>query len=62
MFISKSKVNGLEILIVTNRLVSLQIVPALGGKIISVYPKEIHKELLWFNQPLTLKLNEPGVD
>lgn len=59
MPVSKKIINGLELLLVENDQLSLQIVPALGGKIISVFNKKLGKEFVWTNRQLPLRANKP---
>lgn len=54
--------NNLEVLHLENALLKVEIVPALGGKIISVFNKQLDKEFLWHNVNLDLMRNEAGAD
>ena len=54
--------NGIEILTVETDHLIFSIVPALGGKILSVYNKHLKKEFLWINDKLPLQTNESGAD
>lgn len=56
------KDNKPEILALENNCLLLKIVPSLGGKITSVFNKQLNKEFLWHNASLDLKRNEPGAD
>lgn len=60
--ISKSMTNGIEILTVETDHLKFSIVPALGGKILSIYNKHLKKEFLWTNDKLALQTNESGAD
>lgn len=60
--ISKSMTNGIEILTVETYYLKFSIVPALGGKILSIYNKHLKKEFLWTNDKLPLQTNESGAD
>jgi len=62
MNISIDKKNGLDIVTIGNDLLQLSIVPALGGKITSLFNKILQKEFLWTNKNLPLKMNKPGDD
>jgi len=53
---------GLDILTVENDHLRVEIVPALGGKISSVYNKKLEREFLWSNAGLLLQENQPGDD
>ncbi|ULQ52441.1 DUF5107 domain-containing protein [Flavihumibacter fluvii] len=59
MPVSKKMINNLEVLLVENDQLSVQIVPALGGKVISVFNKRLGKEFVWTNQRLRLRANKP---
>lgn len=60
--ISKTFINGIEIITVETKQLSFSVAPALGGKITSVFNKHLQKEFLWTNQNLPLKMNEQGAD
>ncbi|MFT3700865.1 MAG: DUF5107 domain-containing protein [Agriterribacter sp.] len=62
MKVSTDSINGITILIAENDYLKCIIVPALGGKLLSVYNKELQKEFLWTNQHLPLVVNEPGAE
>jgi hypothetical protein len=60
--ISKHIENRLEILTIENDHLKVSIAPALGGKITSVFNKQLQKEFLWTNAHLALQMNAPGAD
>lgn len=62
MKILKNNINGIEVLTMENEHLKCSLVPALGGKLISVYNKSLQKEFLWINQHLELAVNEPGAE
>ena len=62
MSISSNSKNGIEILTIKNDHLELSIAPALGGKIISLFNKNLQKEFLWTNKNLSLKINNSGDD
>ncbi|HWK56950.1 MAG TPA: hypothetical protein VNQ80_06425 [Parapedobacter sp.] len=53
---------GLEIICIENDHLRVDVIPALGGKISSVFNKAYHKEFLWYNAALGLRENHPGDD
>jgi hypothetical protein len=59
MAVSKVIINNLEVLVLENDQLSMQIVPALGGKIISVFNKKRDKEFVWTNEHIQLQKNNP---
>ena len=46
IMISKGTENGVEILTLNSNQLAVSIAPALGGKIVSVYNKQLKKEFL----------------
>jgi hypothetical protein len=63
MIISKrNNINGVEILTLENNCLKTEIVPALGGKILSVFNKFLNKEFLWCDKNLQLNTQNPGDD
>lgn len=54
--------HGLDILTVENDHLRVEIIPALGGKISSIYNKQLGEEFLWSNSGLTLRESQPGDD
>lgn len=62
MIISHSLINNVEVLTGENDCIKFQIAPALGGKILSIYNKDLNKEFLWRNKNLSLGANKPGTD
>jgi len=59
---SKTVTRGIEILTLETDHLTCSIIPALGGKIWSLYNKHLGKEFLWTNPNLPMQLQEPGVD
>jgi len=59
---SKHEVNGLEVIAGENDDIRFEIVPALGGKLTSVFNKKLQKEFLWHNAELALVENNAGDD
>ncbi|GGH03456.1 hypothetical protein GCM10007415_44580 [Parapedobacter pyrenivorans] len=53
---------GLDIICMENDHLRVDVIPALGGKISSVFNKEYKKEFLWHNEKLDLQENRPGDD
>jgi hypothetical protein len=63
MIISKrNNINGVEILTLENDCLRTEIVPASGGKILSVFNKLLNKEFLWCDENLQLNTQNPGDD
>lgn len=62
MIVSKKLLNGVEIIIGENDYIRFEVAPAAGGKIISVYNKQLCKEFLWTNKNLTLETHPSGAD
>ena len=62
MIISRKEINGVEIFSGENDHIKFEIVPAAGGKILSVYSKHLQKEFLWRNTNLLLETHHPGAD
>jgi hypothetical protein len=62
MIISRTEVNNVEVVAGENNHIRFEIVPAAGGKIISVYNKKLLKEFLWRNTNLLLDTHKPGTD
>jgi hypothetical protein len=60
--ISCSKINGIELLTIESKELLVSLAPALGGKITSIFNKDLAKEFLWVNDNLPLTINEPGAD
>jgi len=54
--------NGIELLTGENDHIKFEIVPASGGKFLSIYNKQLHKEFLWRNKNLVPKIHQPGAD
>lgn len=62
MKISSREYNGMTLLSGENDQIRFEIVPAMGGKLTSVYNKILDKEFLWHNQGLDLSVNAAGTD
>jgi len=62
MKISKNYINGIEVLAMENNHLKCQLVPASGGKFISIFNKTLQKEFLWTNKNLSLAVYEPGTE
>lgn len=62
MRVSKSNINNIEIITGQNDQIRFDIAPAAGGKITSIYNKELQKEFLWSNKNLPLTIHQPGTD
>ncbi len=60
--ITQNLLNGIKILVIENDHLSVSIVPALGGKLLSIFNKKLLKEFVWVNKQLLLKSNVPGAD
>ena len=54
--------NGIELLTGENDHIKFEIVPASGGKILSIYNKHLHKEFLWRNINLIPEIYQPDAD
>jgi hypothetical protein len=62
MIFSRSHINEVEIFTGENDHIKFEIVPSAGGKILSIYNKDIHKEFLWRNKNLLLETYQHGAD
>lgn len=62
MIISKKFINKIEVLAGENDSIKFKVAPGLGGKILSIYNKNIEKEFLWTNKNLSLEAKKPGAD
>jgi len=62
VIISRKHINGVEVLTGENDHIKFEIVPAAGGKIISIFNKDLKKEFLWRNANLLLETHQPGAD
>lgn len=60
--ISKNQINGIEVISMENDYLQIAVVPALGGKILSVFNKALQKEFLWMNKNLLLQKQSTGAD
>lgn len=60
MKISSREYNGMVILTGENDQIRFEIVPAMGGKLTSIYHKILKKEFLWHNEGLDLGMNATG--
>jgi hypothetical protein len=62
MIFSRSETNGIDIFTGETAHIKFEMVPAAGGKILSIYNKDLQKEFLWRNQGLGIQVHEPGAD
>ncbi len=62
LMITKRLQHGLTVLVLENASIRTELVPALGGKFISVYNKRREREFLWHNEALQLEKLAPGAD
>jgi len=62
MTISRNTINAIESFTGENDHIKFEIVPVAGGKIISVFNKQLQKEFLWSNKDLLLQIHEAGAD
>ncbi|MBS1667264.1 MAG: DUF5107 domain-containing protein [Bacteroidetes bacterium] len=62
MQIHHSKIDGIDIIICENDFIRLAIAPGVGGKITSIFNKELGKEFLWKNENLLLQQYTLGTD
>ena len=62
MIITRKHINRVEIVTGENDHIKFEIVPAAGGKILSVYNKNLKKEFLWRNTNLLLETHQSGED
>ena len=60
MQISKSSFNGMDAITCENDHLRLVVIPALGGKISSIFNKQLGQEFLWTNVHLTMQPLPPG--
>lgn len=60
--VSESSTNGIGIVTIENDHLSVSVIPALGGKIWSIYNKPLQKEALWRNEALPLQQQKRGAD
>ena len=54
--------DGILIIRAENEHIAFEIAPQIGGRITSVYNKDLEKEFLWHNQNLNLTENQAGAD
>jgi hypothetical protein len=54
--------NQLRIVTIENKFLQYSVAPALGGKFVSIYNKQLKREFLWKNEKLSLTRLEPGSD
>src|SRR6478609_4827409 len=59
---SKTITKGIEILTLETAHLKCSIIPALGGKIWSLYNQQLSKEFLWVNAVLPIQMQERGAD
>jgi hypothetical protein len=62
MAITRFIKNGIEHLVLDSNHLQLTIVPALGGKILSIFNRPLGREFLWTNKDLSVKVHLPGAD
>lgn len=62
MVIYKEHIDEVEILTGENDVVKFKIAPASGGKIVSIYNKQLDKEFLWQNENISLQQHLTGAD
>ena len=62
MIISQEHINEVEILTGENDFIKFKIAPAAGGKILSIYNKQLGKEFLWRNENIRLQTHQDGAD
>jgi len=62
MMLTEQIKDKVRIINIENNFLKCSVAPALGGKIISVYNKQLQKEFLWKNEKLSLKQLEQGAD
>ncbi|MBL7699088.1 MAG: DUF5107 domain-containing protein [Chitinophagaceae bacterium] len=55
-------INDAEVFILENDNLEVSVVPAIGGKILSIYNKQLKHEFLWTNENLELKRHGPGTE
>ncbi len=60
--IQTKQVNNLTVYTIENAHLSIVVVPALGGKITSVFNKRLNNEFLWNNSSLVLQAHNAGAD
>lgn len=62
MIFSRYKINEVEVISGENDHLIFEIVPAMGGKIISLYNKRLEKEFLWKNKYGSFEIRQRGTD
>ena len=62
MIQSERSVNGVRLLTIENDDLRVEVAPSLGGKVTSVYNKQLKNEFLWHNDGLPLAEQEAGAD
>lgn len=60
MHISHSRIEQVEVIICENDHLRVVVAPALGGKIVSIFNKQLTQEFLWTNTNLSLQSLPPG--
>ena len=60
MQISLAPINGLATITCENAHLRIVVVPAMGGKIASIYNKMLDREFLWTDTGLSLQTLPPG--
>jgi hypothetical protein len=58
--ISRKLISNIEVLDLHNEWLRVSLVPALGGKLLSVYNNELSKEFIWTNTGMPLQVHPPG--
>lgn len=62
MQISYSRIDQTEVIICENDHLQVVVAPALGGKICSIFNKQLGQEFLWTNTNLSLQAHTPGTE
>jgi hypothetical protein len=62
MIFYRSIRNDIEIFTGENEYIRFEIVPAAGGKMISIFNKKLQKEFLWTNKNIKPEIHSPGSD
>lgn len=60
--LARSHVEGFELFRLENHEISVEVIPALGGKIAQITDRRSGREWLWQPEPVNLRTNEPGDD
>src|SRR5215471_9826042 len=62
MKLIEQTMDGVQIITIENKFLRCCVAPVLGGKIASVYNKQLQKEFLWKNEKLSFRELERGED